>query len=594
MTNAAQRLERFRALLSDLGADAAVVLTSDPHFSEYVDPHWAMRAALSGFTGSAGTLLVTKDAAALIADSRYWLQAEKQLVSGIELIPQTKSAWPDLAAEWLAAHLSPGDKVLSEANVMPIKSCRRLDELLQAKNIGLDLIDEFSADDAARFWPDRPAQTLNPVYAAARPCVERSAKLEALRADMADLGASSLYLSSLDDIAWTTNLRGSDIANNPVFDADMLVGRKDAVLFVDERRVSPDAVAALACDGIRIEAPSALMAALASAAETGTLLFDPNAATARVFEAVRNGNTVEAPSVAARRKAVKSAEEIEAIDEAMLRDAVALVEFYAELDERLKKGEKLTEMDASSLLHAHRAAQPGFLDESFPTIAAYGPNAALPHYQPSSEKFSVLESGNLLLIDSGAQFDCGTTDVTRMTAIGEITAEMRRDATLVTRSMLRLLCAKLPYGATGAQADVLARMDLWAAGLDFGHGAGHGVGYCLNVHEDPVRISPAAKNFTLEPGNVTSDEPGLYRAGQWGVRVENMMVVERAEETPFGAFIRFRSLTCCPIDVRALEEPFGDFVGELNAFNAWCRKRLEGCLTERAAKWLEMAARPLA
>ena len=581
-----ERLAAFRRLLGQQGFAGALVLTSDPHLCEYVPDHWRQCEALTGFTGSAGTLLVEENAAALATDSRYWEQARKELPEAIELIQATSTAFEELV-DWFARKLPSGGTVAVDERTISYADALKLSSLFSAR--GLQFL--TTSIDWREVWTDRPDAVGSPIAAMRRPCRSRREKLSALRARLTERGATSLFLASLDEIAWLTNMRGADVPNNPVFEAEMVVGADDAVLYADVRRFSNEDVEALSADGIVIRPSSALHADLREAARRGRIMTDPSSVTVESLVCINADDLLfESPSVVCVLKSQKTDAELDAIREAHLLDATALVEFYAELDERLRAGERLTEWDAASLLHEHREKMPGFIDESFTTIAAYGPNAAMPHYQPDPKHSAELRAGNLLLIDSGAHYDCGTTDVTRMTAVGEISEAMRADVTLATRAMLRLLNLRFPVGATGAQVDTAARMDLWREGIDFGHGTGHGVGYVLNVHEAPVTISPRAHKFKLAPGNVVSDEPGIYRPGEWGIRVENLMCVVPDKETNFGRFLRFEPLTFCPIDVRPMAKPFGDLVDELNAFNARCVKALEGRVSKRALCWLKKAA----
>lgn len=587
-----ERLARLRRAMEALEVDAVIVPTADPHLSEYVPEHWALRRALSGFTGSAGTLAVARESAALVADSRYWEQAADQLPGEIELVRMT-TGLRDCLAEWVRRALPQGACVGFDPEMLSAAEADALSEMLGDAGFAVRRLEEADALPIAEIWPDRPPMPSGTIRLMKRPGRPAAEKLAAVRKGAAEAGASFVLLTALDDVAWLTNLRGADVPCNPVFLANMLVGPESATLFVDAARLLPEAAKALVDAGIAVVAPAELEGEIARAAEIGRILADPEHTNSRLEGLIPVWARVQAPSPVLMLKCVKSPEEIAAIDEAHLRDAVALTEFYAELDERLAAGEVLTESDAARMLHGWRARDPEFFDESFGTIAAYGPHAALPHYAPPETGGAVLEPGGLLLIDSGGQYECGTTDVTRMTPVGDPTPEMRRDVAVVTRAMLRLLNLRFPEGATGPQIDAAARMDLWARGMDYGHGTGHGVGYVLNVHEGPVTISPRAKPIPIRPGNVLSDEPGVYRPGRWGVRVENLVVCEEDCETEFGRFLKFRALTKMPIDVRMFAEPFGEGVEALNAFNAERVALLTPLVSERARAWLERAAHPL-
>ena len=585
---ALERLARCRGEMRRLGLAGVVVPTADPHLSEYVPADWKLRQALSGFTGSAGTLLVAEDAAALLADSRYWEQAGVELPEGIALLKLTRDP-AEMIAEWFAANVVPGNAVGADLRLISAAFEKKLAQKLSHE--GLELRGDFP--DWKAIWPERPLPRLSSVREMKRPGRTRAAKLSAVRTGIRAAGASAALFTLLDDVAWATNLRGDDVPCNPVFLANLLVREKDAVLFIDEGRLQPGLRVKLGEDGIALAAPGELPEALLRTTREDRILMDPEHTNAAIVGLIPEERLVCGPSPVMMLKCVKTPEEVDAIREAHGRDAVALAEFYAELDERLAKGERVTEADCAAMLHASRAKDDAFFEESFPTIAAFGPNAAFPHYATPQAGGAVLEGDGLLLIDSGGQYECGTTDITRMTPVGNPTKEMKRDCALVTRAMLRLLNLRFPEGSTGPGIDLAARLDLWAEGLDFGHGTGHGVGYVLNVHEGPVTISPRAKAIPLSPGNVLSDEPGLYRAGRWGIRVENLMVCRKDSETEFGRFLSFEALTMLPIDTRTLPEPFGELAEALNRFNEERVVFLKPRVSERCRRWLERSARPV-
>ena len=500
---ALERLQRCREEMSRLGLAGVIVPTADPHLSEYVPDDWKLRQALSGFTGSAGTLLVAEGAAALLADSRYWEQAGVQLPGEISLLKLTREP-VEMIAGWFAEHIVPGNAVGADMELLSADFAEKLSGKLAHE--GMELRSSFP--DWKVLWPERPLPRLSPVREMKRPGRSREEKLSAVRVRIREAGASAALFTLLDDVAWTTNLRGDDVPCNPVFLANLLVSEEDAVLFLDPGRLLPGAEARLLADGISLASPEKLPEVLGRWAKELRLLVDPERTNAALFGLIPEDRRVCGASPVMMLKCMKSPEEIAAIREAHERDAVALAEFYAELDECLTKGERVTEADCARMLHAWRAKDGEFFEESFPTIAAFGPNAAFPHYATPAEGGALLEGSGLLLIDSGGQYECGTTDITRMTPVGTPTVEMKRDCGLVTRAMLRLLRLRFPEGSTGAGIDLAARIDLWSEGLDFGHGTGHGVGYVLNVHEGPVTISPRARAIPLAPGNVLSDEPG--------------------------------------------------------------------------------------
>ncbi len=580
-------LQLTRAALRSEALDAVIVPTADPYLSEYVAPCWALRAHLSGFEGSAGVLCVAADFAALSVDSRYWVQAEKTLVDGVELLRAERDPLKEATSRLLKS-LSSGARVAIDPRLVSHEAFDGVSSVLAAAGIELLGCDVF--EKHPEIWPERPSPVVSAVRPMKRPGVDARVKLAVLRQTLESEATDAVLLTSLDEIAWLTNLRGRDVPCNPVFGAVMLVRSDRAELFSESVRFDETARRALAASGIELREPEALGAAL-QALEGSTLLLDPRRTSHAYVRSTAHVCVRHGASPVAAMKSHKSPAELELIREAMLKDGIALAEFYAELEERLVAGERLTECDVVEMLHAWRTKDPEFLEESFETICAFGPNAALPHYQPHRGEDARIEGNGLLLIDSGAQYECGTTDITRMTAVGEPSAAMKADVALVTAGMLRLLGCRFPEGTKGSQIDAFARYDLWQAGCDFGHGTGHGVGYVLNVHEGPCGISPRASE-PLGLGNVISDEPGLYRPGYWGVRVENLIAVVDGGTTPFGRFLRTEPLTCLPVDVRTLPKDF-PMREALNRFNAACARRLRPHLSERARRWLSRAAKPL-
>lgn len=577
-------LETVRSAMREGKLDALLVPMADPYLSEYVAPHWSGIARLSGFTGSAGALVVLQHEAALATDSRYWEQAGRELVDGVELIAARRLALEEAALR-AAERLPEGGVVGIDERFISERMFHALEEFLMDR--GLRLVDAPGVSEAG--WSGRPARPMSAVHPMRCPGRDAAEKFALLRAEMRERGAEAFLTAALDEVAWMTNLRGADIPCNPVFGAVLWVRMEHAVLFSEAERFDAQALAHLKALGVELARPETLPEVLA---QSGRLWVDSERTSAALLRSAP-GNRIEAASPVERMKSRKTEQELSLIREAMLRDAVALTEFYAELDERLAAGWRPTEGEAAALMHEWRARDEAFLDESFETISAFGPNAALPHYAPKGTGGAVIEGNGFLLMDSGGHYECGTTDVTRMTPVGEPTEEMKIDAARVTRGMLRLLECRFPEGTTGAALDAFARYDLWQAGCDFGHGTGHGVGYVLNVHEGPVTISPRGRE-PLAAGNVLSDEPGIYRPGRWGVRVENLVCVKEAGETEFGRFLATEPLTLVPIDVRTLPEPFGEGVEALNRFNARCVEALRERVSERARAWLERAARPIA
>jgi Xaa-Pro aminopeptidase len=588
------RITQLREVLAREGIHALLVPSSDPHISEYLPARWQGRQWLSGFTGSMGTLVVTVGEAVVFADSRYWVQAEAELAAtGVALvkIPTGNSL---AHIDWLAAHVPRGAAVAVDGQVLGLGTAQMLQAALDAAGVTLrtdiDLLDAI--------WPDRPALPAAPVgeHAAPQAPVPRTAKLAAVREAMARHGATHHFLSTVDDIAWITNLRGSDVSYNPVFLAHLLVTLTGATLFVGAGKLPSGLAAQLQAEGLALAPYEQAAAALATLGNADTLLLDPKRVTLAFRQCVGAGcRVVEAINPSTLLKSRKTAEEAAFIREAMIEDGAAMCEFYAWFEAALARGEPLTELSIDEHLSAARARRVGFVGLSFPVIAGFGANGAMPHYRATPEAHAAIEvrpgEGSLLLIDSGGQYLGGTTDITRVWPIGTVTPAMQRDYTLVLKGTMNLSRARFPRGTLSPMLDSLARMPLWAEGIDFGHGTGHGVGYFLNVHEGPQSISKTIPDahMAMEPGMVTSIEPGIYRPGRWGVRIENLVLnVPAATQEEFGEFLEFETLTLCPIDTRCIDLPLmrADEVAWLNAYHATVRERLAPRVQGAALAWL--------
>ncbi|MCU0969051.1 MAG: aminopeptidase P family protein [Rubrivivax sp.] len=593
------RLQALRDVMQREGLFAVLVPSSDPHLSEYLPGRWQGRQWFSGFTGSMGTLVVTEARAALFADSRYWVQAETELQgTGIELvkIPTGASAQH---VEWLAAEAPAGATVAVDGQVLGLAAAVALRSALDAR--GVRLRTDLDAIDAA--WDERPALPAAPVWEHAPPfaATARTTKLALVRDAMATHGATHHLVSTVDDIAWITNLRGSDVDYNPVFLAHLLLSRDAATLFVGAGKVGEPLRAALAADGIALAPYDAAAAVLAVLPAGSTLLVDPKRVTLGLRDAVANGvKVVEAINPSTLAKSRKTDAEAAFVREAMVEDGVAMCRFYARFEAALARGERLTELTVDEWLSAERAARPGFVGLSFPTIAGFAANGAMPHYRATPDAHAVIAGDGLLLIDSGGQYLGGTTDITRVWPVGTPSAAMRRDYTLVLKGTMALSRARFPRGTLSPMLDSLARAPLWAEGIDFGHGTGHGVGYCLNVHEGPQSISKALPDahMAMQPGMITSVEPGVYRTGQWGVRIENLVLAVPAvtvEGAAFGEFLEFETLTLCPIDTRCLERALlrPDELAWLDAYHATVRERLAPRLDGDALAWLLARTQPV-
>ncbi|MEP6608174.1 MAG: aminopeptidase P family protein [Burkholderiaceae bacterium] len=598
------RIDKLRQAMQRRAVAAVIVPSSDPHLSEYLPDRWQGREWLSGFTGSVGTLVVTADFAGVWADSRYWAQAEGQLAgTGIELMKIGGASSP-AHLDWLAQHVARGATVAVDGAVLGLAAARSLQSALSERGIelrtDLDLLDDV--------WDDRAALPSQPVYEHLAPfaTIPRSDKLAVVRHQMKQVGASHHWISTLDDIAWLTNLRGADVSYNPVFIAHLLLDAGTATLFVADGKINAALAARLASDGIAI-APYAKAAAAVGALPKGsTLLIDPRRVTLGLQQAVPDSvRVIEAINPSTLAKSRKNAVEINHIRHAMEQDGAALAEFFSWFEAALGH-ETITEMTVGQKVVEARERRPGYVCPSFHPIAGFNANGALPHYRATEESHATIcmrgTVGNgLLLIDSGGQYEYGTTDITRVVPVGETTAEQRRDYTLVLKGMIALSMAKFPRGTRSPMLDTIARTPIWAAGVDFGHGTGHGVGYFLNVHEGPHGITPhlpPEPATAMEPGMVTSNEPGIYRPGRWGVRIENLVVNRPAtleEPSEFGEFLEFETLTLSPIDTRVIDRTRlrDDEISWLNTYHAEVRRRVSPHVSGRAAEWLELRTAPI-
>ena len=589
-----ERLAALRDAMRRDGLAAWMVPSSDPHLSEYLPSRWKTREWLSGFTGSVGTLIVTHDAAGLWVDSRYWTQAEAQLAgTGIALMKTTSGASLQ-HLEWLAERLRPGETAGVDGRVLALAAARQLQTAVEARGARV----RFDLDLVEELWPDRPGLPVGPVHEHRAPhaTTPRAVKLAQVREHMRAAGARWHWLSTLDDIAWLFNLRGSDVPYNPVFLAHALVGLEDATLFVAPGKLGAELRSALACDGVRVADYAEALPCLA--ALDGAVLVDPRRVTWAVQQALPSGvPPVEATNPSTLIKSRKTPAEAEWVRHTMERDGAALAEFFAWFEQALGR-EQITELTIDERLTAARARHAEFVCPSFATIAGFNANGAMPHYRATPQSHALIEGPGLLLIDSGGQYLGGTTDITRVVAVGEPTAGHKRDFTLVLKALIAMSRARFPRGIRSPLLDAIARAPLWAEGLDYGHGTGHGVGYFLNVHEGPQVLSFHAApepHTAMEPGMITSIEPGLYRPGRWGVRLENLALNQPVPETEFGEWLVFETLTLCPIDTRCIERSLlrDDEAAWLNAYHAEVRRRLAPHVQGDARAWLETRTRPL-
>jgi Xaa-Pro aminopeptidase len=592
------RISALRVAMKQENIHALLVPSSDPHLSEYLPERWKSREWLSGFTGSMGTLVVTLDRALLFADSRYWQQAERELAgTGIALF-KIKSGMSQEHVDWLAANVGAKNTVAVDGAVMGLAAMRALETALRAQDIKLrtdcDLMDAI--------WKDRPTLPLAPVYVHIAPhaSVTRRDKLAATRAAMKSAHADYHFISTLDDIAYLLNLRGSDVNFNPVFVAHLLIAPSEATLFVMAGKIPAAIQAELKTDGVKLATYELVSATLAKLPANTTLLIDPRRITHRTREAVpANVKVVEAINPTTFAKSRKTEAERAYVRETMEQDGAAMAEFYAWF-EQAQGREQITEVTIDEKLTACRAKHKGFVSRSFATIAGFRANGALNHYRAEAATAAVIEGDGLLLIDSGGQYLGGTTDITRVWPIGNranITAEQKRDYTLVLKGTIALSIAKFPKGTKSPYLDAIARAPIWAAGFDYGHGTGHGVGYFMNVHEGPQSISQGMPDphTAMEEGMITSIEPGLYRDGKWGIRIENLVLNVPAGNQGFGDFLQFETLTLCPIDTHLIDTSLlrRDEIDWLNAYHAEVARRVLPLVSGDAKEWLAVRTKAI-
>lgn len=589
-----ERLARTRALMSQNGIFALLVPSADPHLSEYLPAYWQGRQWLSGFHGSVGTLIVTPTFAGLWADSRYWEQASKELSgSTIELVKLVPGQPGPL--EWLAEQAPEGATVSVDGAVLALASARTLESRLKQRGAVL----RTDIDLLNLVWENRPALPVQPVYEHLPPqaTVSRVEKLAQLRETLTQRKADAHFIATLDDIAWLFNLRGSDVSFNPVFVSFAIIEQARATLFLDLNKVGAQLRERLEGEGVELCDYTEVNAALASLPAATRLLVDPARVTCGLLGHLQpEVKLVEGLNPTTLAKSQKSLDDAVHIRQAMEQDGAALCEFFAWLETALGR-ERITELTIDEQLTAARARRPGFVSLSFNTIAAFNANGAMPHYHATEQEHAVIEGDGLLLIDSGGQYLGGTTDITRMVPVGTPTPEQKRDCTRVLKGVIALSRAQFPKGILSPLLDSIARAPIWAESVDYGHGTGHGVGYFLNVHEGPQVIAyqaAPAPHTAMQVGMITSIEPGTYRPGRWGVRIENLVLNREAGTSEFGVFLKFETLTLCPIDTRCLEPSLltREELEWFDAYHAQVRERLSPLLAGAALEWLLARTEP--
>lgn len=590
-----EKISALRRAMERLGVDGVYIPSGDPHRTEYLPAHWRARAWLSGFTGSAGTLCVTRDEAALWTDGRYFIQAARQLEgTGIQLMRMRQPGVPTVES-WLAGHLPQGGTLALDGLCTGVAQARKLQEACEPAQIRLS-----SLDLVAEVWKqDRPPVPATTVWMLPDETAGLSAaqKQQELRKQLAGMGCNAILLSRLDCVAWLTNLRADDVEYTPFAIAYCLVEQEKTTLFTDTRRIPAETAERCAREGLTLRPYEAVEEGLRALPEGTVLLCDPQETSwkmAHLLAGHSGVRTVWETDPVMLMKAVRNEMELAASHRAHQLDGAAMVRFERELRRRMENGEGWTEGAAAGYLLALRRRAAECLGESFETIAAYGPNAAMMHYAPGQDGGAPLAARGFLLVDSGGQYTCGTTDITRTYALGPLSEEERRAYTLVLKAHIAMSRAVFPRGRSGSEIDALARVELWRYGLDYRCGTGHGVGFVGVIHEGPQGLSQDNR-APFAPGMMVTVEPGVYQEGQYGVRIENEVLCVPAQQTEYGEFLRFEAATYCPIDTRPLcmEMLTAEERSWLNRYHEQVCLELRELLTQEEYAWLCEACRPI-
>ena len=582
-----QRLALLRAALKQKSIDAYIIPLSDPHIGENISDHWGIVSWLTGFKGSAATIVVTDSFAGLWTDSRYFIQAEKELTgSGFELVKPLTFQKKDYA-DWLAENINPGSRIGFDGRILSISSFRTLKKRLDSKNIKFD----HNCDLISRIWTDRPPLPFSdawdhPLEYCGK---DRSSKIAEVREEMKKRGVDLHPLTSPDDIMWLLNIRGSDVAYTPLLLSFALLNDKEILFFIDEKKIPQELANEFVRLNVKILPYEEIYKKTASITDGSSILISPATASVSLYNSIpKDLKIVEDTSIPSLLKSKKNRTEIENLSKVMVRDGVALTKFFF-LIENNPGAEPMTEISLAQKLLEFRSGQKDFLGPSFATITGYMEHAALPHYSPMADTDLKIGNSGIFLVDSGGQYMGGTTDITRTISIGLPTSQQKGDFTLVLKGHIKLARVKFPLGTRGYQLDILARQPLWENGLNYGHGTGHGVGYCLNVHEGPQNISPSDNKIILEPGMLISNEPAIYREGEYGIRTENLVICYEDEETEFGRFMKFDTISLCYIDKTLIDITLLDDeeISWLNNYHKEVYDKISPYLAETEKKWLK-------
>ena len=588
-TNIPERIAALREAMKQHKIDAYIIPTSDPHMSEYPADCWKYREWISGFTGSAGTVIITADKAGLWTDSRYFLQASTQLEgTGIELFKMMLPETPTIP-EFLTHELKEGQTVGLNGETYSLADARSLEKALAEKEIKLNT----NASLIDPIWKERPAIPEAPMFEMPVELSGKSTedKLIDINKMLHKAGADCTILSALDEVAWTFNIRGTDVAYNPVVISYAFVSEKESVLFVNPKKIPAEIAEHLKKEGMTLADYGMLATFLSRLPERTRVFIDSKRTNVAIYNALpKSSILIEGTSPANHLKSIKNETEIKGFRNAVLKDGIAMTKFYFWLEKMLKAGEKVTELSAAAKLTALRSEQPQYVMDSFASISSYGPHGAVVHYSPTPETDTELKTDSLYLLDSGAQYLDGTTDITRTIALcDEPSEQMKKDFTRALKGTIGIAKCKFPAGIRGCLIDAFARKALWDAGINYLHGTCHGIGHCLNVHEGPQSIRMEENPVILEPGMVMSDEPAIYRPGEYGIRTENMILIREDSETEFGKFLGFETLTLCYIDTK-LVIPSMLSVREhawLNKYHQMVYDLVSPHLTEEEKAWLK-------
>ena len=591
-----EKINAFRNLMKTNGLHAYIIPITDPHQGEYMPERYRSISWLTGFTGSSGTVVITSDFAGLWTDSRYFIQAKQQLRDSPVSLVKLKIPHTPEYIEWITETLPGNSRVGVDGKVVSVSLVRQINESFS--NVGISLDTEHDIIDMV--WRDRPGVPENKAFEhdVLYTGITRKDKLQVLREQMQKKKATHHLLTALDDIAWTFNIRGTDVPYNPLVTAYSVISETFAYLFINQKKLPEQLKQKLIDDGLEIKPYNEIKEFLCGLEPNDVMMISPGATSFSLFNSIpEKVKVVEDLSLPTRLKAIKNDIEIDHIRNVMVKDGVVLTKFFFWLEQNLGK-EKITEISASKKLEAFRREQENFIHPSFATIAGYGPHGAVVHYEATPETDVELKQVGLFLLDSGGHYLDGTTDITRTNALGQPTAEQKRDFTLALKGTINLARIEFPEGTKGYQIEILARKALWENGLNYGHGTGHGVGFFLNVHEGPQTIGTGASGnaqVPMTPGMLTADEPGIYREGEYGIRTENLILCVPSKETEFGKFLKFETVTLCFIDTCLINIQLlnNEELDWLNKYHRKVYEKLSPHLEEDERKWLKAKTIPL-